>query len=133
MLILILSLCPLVSLAKGLSILLIFSKNQLLVLLILCIVLFTSTWLISALSFIISCSLLLVGAFASFCSRALVQTCCNTASVCSLLFLFRGTDDSIVSKGKNQVARAVALRGLDLSHPRQDIVTLQTTFPPSPP
>jgi len=38
------SLCPLVSLAKGLSILLIFSKNQLLVLLILSMVLFVSTW-----------------------------------------------------------------------------------------
>ena len=54
LLIWILSLCPLVSLAKGLSILLIFSKNQFLVLLILCIVLFVSTWLISALSLIIS-------------------------------------------------------------------------------
>jgi len=64
------SLCPLVSLAKGLSILLIFSKNQLLVLLILCMVLFVSTWLISALSLIISCILLLLGVFASFCSRA---------------------------------------------------------------
>jgi len=40
------SLCPLVSLAKGLSILLIFSKNQLLVLLIPYIVPFVSTWLI---------------------------------------------------------------------------------------
>ena len=50
-----LSLCPLVSLAKGLSILLISSKNQLLVLLILCIVLFVSTWLISGPSLIISC------------------------------------------------------------------------------
>ena len=50
-----LSLCPLVSMAKGLSILLIFSKNQLLVLLILCIDLFVSIWLISALSLIISC------------------------------------------------------------------------------
>jgi hypothetical protein len=39
-----------VSLAKGLSILLIFSINQLLVWLVLCIVLFVSTWLISALS-----------------------------------------------------------------------------------
>ena len=58
LLIRILSLCPLVSLAKGLSILLIFSKNQLLVLLILCIVLFVSTWLILALSLIISCCLL---------------------------------------------------------------------------
>ena len=48
----------------------IFSKNQLLVLLILCIVLFVSTWLISALSLIISCHLLLLGEFASFCSRA---------------------------------------------------------------
>jgi hypothetical protein len=42
----ILSLCPLVSLAKGLSILLIFSKNQLLVWLMLWIVLLVSTWLI---------------------------------------------------------------------------------------
>jgi hypothetical protein len=40
----------LVSLAKGLSILLIFSKNQLLILLILYMVLFVSSWLISALS-----------------------------------------------------------------------------------
>jgi hypothetical protein len=50
LLIRILSLCPLVSLAKDLSLLMIFSKNQLLVWLILCIVLFVSTWLISALS-----------------------------------------------------------------------------------
>ena len=60
----------LVSLAKGLSIVLIFSKNQLLVWLILCVVLFVSTWLISALSLIISCSPLLFGEFASFCSVA---------------------------------------------------------------
>ena len=66
----ILSLCPLVSLANGLSVLLIFSKNQLLVLLILCIVLFVSSWLISTLSLIISCCLLLLGEFPSFCSRA---------------------------------------------------------------
>jgi hypothetical protein len=59
-----------VSLAKGLSILLIFSKNQLLAWLILFIVLFVSTWLISALSLIIFCHLLLLGEFASFCSRA---------------------------------------------------------------
>ena len=70
LLIRILSLCPLVSLAKGLSILLIFSKNQLLVWLILCIVLFVSTWLISVLSLIISCCLLLLVEFASFCSIA---------------------------------------------------------------
>ena len=70
LLIWILSLCPLVSLAKGLSILLIFSKNQLLVLLILCIVLFVSIWLILALSLIMSCHLLLLGIFTSFCSRA---------------------------------------------------------------
>ena len=70
LLIWILSLCPLVSLAKGLSILIIFSKNQLLVLLILRIVLFISTWLISGLSWIISCCLLLLGEFAYFCSRA---------------------------------------------------------------
>jgi len=64
------SLCPLVSLAKGLSILLIFSNNQLLLLLILCIDLFVSTWFISALSLIVSCFLLLLAVFASFCSRA---------------------------------------------------------------
>jgi hypothetical protein len=57
------------SLAKGLSTLLTFSKYQLLVLLILCIVLFASTWLISALRLIISCHILLLGVFASFCSR----------------------------------------------------------------
>ena len=66
----ILSLCPLVGLTKALSILLIFSKNQLLVCLILWIVLFVYTWLISALSLIISCYLLLLGVSASFCSRA---------------------------------------------------------------
>jgi hypothetical protein len=65
-----LSLCPLVSLEKGLSILLIFSKNHLLVWLILCIVLFVFTWLISSLSLIIFCYLLLLDEFASFCSRA---------------------------------------------------------------
>ena len=68
LLIWILSLCPVVSL--GLSILLIFSKNQLLVLSILYILLFVSIWLISDLSLIISCHLLLLGKFASFCSRA---------------------------------------------------------------
>jgi hypothetical protein len=69
LLIRIFSLCPLLSLAKGLSILLIFSKNQLLVWLSLCTVLFVYTWLISALSLIISCYLLLLGEFASFCSK----------------------------------------------------------------
>jgi hypothetical protein len=53
LLIWILSLCPLVRLAKGSSILLIYLKNQLLVWLILWIVHFVSTLLISALSFII--------------------------------------------------------------------------------
>ena len=66
----ILSLCPVVSLAKGLSIMLIFSNNQLLVWLILCIHLFVSTWLNSAMSLIISCLLHLLSEFASFCSRA---------------------------------------------------------------
>jgi hypothetical protein len=76
----ILSLCPLISLAKGLSILLIFSKTQLLDWLIPCIVLFVSTWLISALSLIISCSLVLLGEFASFCSRSFS----SAANVCFL-------------------------------------------------
>jgi hypothetical protein len=70
LLIRIMSLCPLVCLAKNLSILFIFSKNQLLVWLTVCIVLFVSTWLISALSLIISYCVLLLGDFSSFCSRA---------------------------------------------------------------
>ena len=60
------SLSLLVSLAKDLSNLLIFSKNQLLVLLILCIVFFFSNRLFSALIFIISYPLLLLGVLASF-------------------------------------------------------------------
>ena len=60
------SLSLLVSLAKNSSNLLIFSKNQLLVLLILCIVFFFSNRLISALIFIISYPLLLLGVLASF-------------------------------------------------------------------
>ena len=66
LLICILSLPPLVSLAKSLSILLISSKNQLLVWLMLCIVLFVSIWLISSLSLIISCHLHFLGVFAAF-------------------------------------------------------------------
>ena len=66
----ILSLCSLVSLSRGLSVLLIFSKNQLLVWLILCIVLSVSTSLVSALSLFISWHLHLLGKFASFCCRA---------------------------------------------------------------
>jgi hypothetical protein len=91
LLIWILSLCPLVSLAKGLPILLIFSKNQLLVLLILCIVLFVSIWLISALSLIISCHLFLLGVFASFSSKAFRCAFKLVDSVSSLQFLFGGT------------------------------------------
>ena len=63
------SLYPLVSLTKSLSVLLVISKNQLLVSLILCIVLFVSTCLISPLSLIISYLLVLLDEFASFCSR----------------------------------------------------------------
>jgi hypothetical protein len=70
LLIWILSLCSLVRLAKGFSILLIFSKNWLLAWLILCMVLFVSAWLILAPCLILSCLLLLLGEFASFCSRA---------------------------------------------------------------
>jgi hypothetical protein len=66
LLIKILSLCPQVCLDKALSVFLIFSKNQLLVWLILCVVLFVSTLLISALSLIISCHLPLLGEFAYF-------------------------------------------------------------------
>ena len=47
-------------LTRGLSILLILSKNQILVLLIVCINLLVSIWLVSALSLSISCFLLLL-------------------------------------------------------------------------
>ena len=77
LLIRILSLCPLVSMPKGLSILLLFSKNknknkkQLPVWFhSLYSFFFFPTSLILALSLIISYCLLLLGEFASFCSRA---------------------------------------------------------------
>jgi hypothetical protein len=70
LLISILSLCPLAILVEDLSILLIFPKNQPLVWLIFFIVIFVSIWFISALSLIISCCLLFLSVFASFCSRA---------------------------------------------------------------
>ena len=79
-----LSLCPLVSLAKGLSILLIFSKNQLLDWLNLCIVLVSTCW-ISPLSLIISC-LLLLGEFSSFCSRTF--RCVVKLLMCALSSFF---------------------------------------------
>ena len=61
-------LCPLVSLAKSLSILFILSKKQFLVMLILYVILFVSTLLISVLSLmIIFCHLLLLNVFACFC------------------------------------------------------------------
>ena len=77
LLIWILPLSPLHSLARGLSILLIFSKNQLLNLLFHCTVFFVSMWLISALSLNISCCLLLLSEFASFHSRVsgMLLTC----------------------------------------------------------
>ena len=71
---------------KGLSILLIFSKNQLLVWLILWIVLLVSTWLISPRSLIISCRLLLLGEFSSFFSRAF--RCVVKLLVCVLSSFF---------------------------------------------
>ena len=86
LLIRILSLCPLVSLAKVLSILLIFSNNQLLIWLILWIVLLDSTWLISPLSLIISWGLLLLGEFSSFCTRAF--RCVVKLLVCALSSFF---------------------------------------------
>jgi hypothetical protein len=53
----------LVSLARGLSVLMILSKNQLLVLLIVCIFLSISIWLFLALSLTVSCCPLLLGVF----------------------------------------------------------------------
>ena len=63
-------LCLLLSLNKGLPLLLIFSKNQFFVSLILCIVFFVSISLISAHNLIISCLLLLLDQSASFCSKS---------------------------------------------------------------
>jgi hypothetical protein len=88
LLIRILSLCPLFSLAKGLSILLVFSMNQLLVWFTLCIVLFVSTWLIAALSLIISCCLLLLSEFAFF--RARASMCAVRLLVYALSSFFLG-------------------------------------------
>ena len=62
-------LCLLISLYKGVSILLIYWKNQLFISLILCIVLFVSVLLISAINLIISCHLFLFGVFSSLCFR----------------------------------------------------------------
>ena len=86
LLIRILSLWSLVDLAKGLSILLNFSKNQFLVLLILHIDFFVSTWLISAWSLIIYCCLLLLDEFVSFCSRAFRYAVKVQSMVCSAFF-----------------------------------------------
>ena len=67
LLIWIFSLCLLVSLDKGLPILLVFLKNQLFVSLVLCIVFFVFILLISTVNLIISYCLVLLGVF-SFCS-----------------------------------------------------------------
>ena len=64
----------LMSLAKGLSILFIFSKNQLLVLLIFTIISFNSFSIISALIFIISFLLLILGFFCC-CSSSSFSSC----------------------------------------------------------
>ena len=65
----ILSLCPVVSLSKDLSIMLIFSNQPAPGLVDSLYSSFVSTWLISVLSLIVSCLLFLLGEFASFCSR----------------------------------------------------------------
>jgi hypothetical protein len=83
----ILSMCPIVILARKVSILLIFSKNQLMVWLIVCIVLFVSIWLISALCLNISCHLLLLGEFVSFYSRAFRYVVKLLVYACSSFFL----------------------------------------------
>jgi hypothetical protein len=77
------SLCLIISLNKDLSILLTSSKNKLFVSLIHFIVLFVSILLISPHSLFISYSLILLGMFASFCSRVF-QMCWQVASIKSL-------------------------------------------------
>ena len=84
LLIRILSLCPLVYLTKGLSILLIFLKEPPPGCLIVCIVL-VSTWLISDLSLIITCCLLLFGEYSSFCCKLLGVL---SSRYCRFLLLF---------------------------------------------
>ena len=81
---------PLVSLARSLSILLILSKEELLVLFILCIVFFVSIWLISALILTISCLLFILGEFVSFFFLGLSSVLLSF-SVTSLQFLYQGT------------------------------------------
>jgi hypothetical protein len=66
------SLCLLVSLHKGWSILLIFPKKQLFDSLILCIALYVPILFISALSLIISCPILSVTTFWFLCRHLLV-------------------------------------------------------------
>lgn len=68
------SLCLLVSLHKGWSILLIFPKKQLFDSLILCIALYVPILFISALSLIISCPILSVTTFWFLCRHLLVWT-----------------------------------------------------------
>ena len=80
------SLCRLISLDRGLSILLIFSKNQLFDSLILWIVFCVSILLISALSLIISSLLLLLGESASFFSRAF--KCAVKSPMCAFSVFF---------------------------------------------
>ena len=73
------SLCPLVSLAKGLSILLIFSKNQFLALLILCIALLVD--FSPEFDYFLQSTPLGCICFILFYSY---QECCQAVSVCSL-------------------------------------------------
>ena len=70
------------SLAKGLSILFIFSKNQLLVLLLFAIVFFVSISLISALIFMVSFLLLTLGSFILL-SLVAFRTFFSTGQNCS--------------------------------------------------
>jgi hypothetical protein len=87
----VLSLCLSVSLPKGLSTLLIFlkKKKQLLVFLIPFIVLFVSSLLIPAPSLIISCYLVFLDVFASFCYRAFLCAFKLLVWGLSIFFLWR--------------------------------------------
>ena len=81
------SLCRLINLERGLSILLIFSKNQFFASLILWIVFCVSILLISALSLIIYSLLDLLGVSASFFSRAF--KCVVKSPMCAFSIFYR--------------------------------------------
>jgi hypothetical protein len=90
LLIWILSLCPVVTLAKGLFIVFVFSKNQFL-LFYLCIVIFVSIWLILALN-LISCATGLTGFLCPWIPWDPSNSCFGDRFVVSSSMILRGLE-----------------------------------------